>query len=113
MTRRPPPCAGATAPVKRLRVGVLYGGRSGEHEVSVASAAAVFANLDRSRYEPTAIRIEKDGRSLLADRPPSAAPAGEGIDQMRREAARLRAGRDVALPAPPGADAPGLSEPAG
>src|SRR5690606_40230491 len=85
MTRRPPPCAGATAPVKRLRVGVLYGGRSGEHEVSVASAAAVFANLDRSRYEPTAIRIEKDGRWLLADRPPSAASAAEVIDQMRRD----------------------------
>ncbi|MFO7300938.1 MAG: D-alanine--D-alanine ligase family protein [Acidobacteriota bacterium] len=88
--------------MKRLRVGVLYGGRSGEHEVSVASAAAVFANLDRSRYEPTAIRIEKDGRWLLADRPPSAASAAEVIDQMRSEAARLRAGRDVILPARPG-----------
>ncbi len=48
--------------MKRLRVGVLYGGRSGEHEVSLASAAAVFANLDRKRYEPIAIRIDKDGR---------------------------------------------------
>ena len=38
--------------VKRLRVGVLYGGRSGEHEVSLASAAAVWANLDRTKYEP-------------------------------------------------------------
>lgn len=91
-------------PVKRLRVGVLYGGRSGEHEVSLASAAAVFANLDRSRYEPTAIRIEKDGRWLLADRPPSAASAAEVIDQMRSEAARLRTGRDVVLPARPGDD---------
>ena len=52
---------------------MVHGGRSGEHEVSVASAAAVFANLDRTRYEPIAIRIEKDGRWVLYDRPPSAA----------------------------------------
>ena len=48
--------------MKKLRVGVIYGGRSSEHEVSIASAAAVFKNLDRKRYEPMAIRIEKDGR---------------------------------------------------
>lgn len=91
-----------TIPVKRLRVGVLYGGRSGEHEVSLASAAAVFANLDRQRYDPVAIRIEKDGRWVLPDRPPSAASAAEVIDQMRGEAARLRNHRDVFLPARPG-----------
>ena len=51
--------------MKKLRVGVIYGGRSGEHEVSVASAAAVFKNLPRSRYEPVAIRIDKDGRWSL------------------------------------------------
>lgn len=72
--------------------------------MSLASAAAVFANLDRARYEPTAIRIEKDGRWLLADRPPSAASAADVIDQMRSEGARLRAGRDVVLPARPGHD---------
>src|SRR5579871_7855 len=90
--------------VKRLRVGVLYGGRSGEHEVSLASAAAVFANLDRHRYEPVAIRIEKDGRWVLADRPPSAGSASEVIEQMRSEAARLRTGREVFLPPRPGDD---------
>jgi D-alanine-D-alanine ligase len=83
---------------------VIYGGRSGEHEVSLASAAAVFANLDRQRYEPVAIRIEKDGRWLLADRPPSAASAAEVIDQMRSEANRLRSGRDLVLPPRPGED---------
>ncbi len=72
--------------------------------MSLASAAAIFANLDRQRYEPTAIRIEKDGRWLLADRPPSAASAAEVIDQMRSEGSRLRAGRDVILPAQPGDD---------
>jgi len=84
--------------MKRLRIGVLYGGRSGEHEVSLASAAAVFANLDRSRYEPVAIRIEKDGRWALADKPPVAASASEVIEQSRVEAARqMRTGREVHL----------------
>ena len=88
--------------MRRLRVGVLYGGRSGEHEVSLASAAAVFANLDRQRYEPVAIRIEKDGRWVLADRPPSAASAAEVIEQTRGEVARVRGGREVFLPPRPG-----------
>jgi D-alanine-D-alanine ligase len=83
-------------------VGVLYGGRSGEHEVSLASAAAVFAGLDRSRYEPVAIRIEKDGRWALADRPPTAVSAGEVIEQARLDAARpSRGGREVHLVARP------------
>jgi D-alanine-D-alanine ligase len=89
---------------KRLRIGVIYGGRSGEHEVSLASAAAVFANLDRSRYEPVPIRIERDGRWVLADKPPSAASAAEVIEQSRSEAARPRGGREVFLPPRPGED---------
>src|SRR5262249_32392190 len=87
---------------RRLRVGVLYGGRSGEHEVSLASAAAVFASLDRKRYEPIAIRIEKDGRWVLADKPPTAASAAEVIEQTRSNAWRLRGGREVFLPPRPG-----------
>lgn len=88
--------------MKKLRVGVLYGGRSGEHEVSLASAAAVFANLDRERYEPVPIRIEKDGRWVLADRPPAAASAAEVIEQARVEGMRLRGGREVILVPRPG-----------
>jgi D-alanine-D-alanine ligase len=88
--------------MKKLRVGVLYGGRSGEHEVSLASAAAVFANLDRERYEPVPIRIEKDGRWVLAERPPTAASAAEVIEQVRSDGVRLRGGREVFLPARPG-----------
>jgi D-alanine-D-alanine ligase len=89
--------------VKRLRVGVLYGGRSGEHEVSLASAASVFAHLDRKRYEPVPIKIEKDGRWALADKPPSMMSAGEVIEQVRLEAARpVREGREVHLVAHPG-----------
>ncbi len=88
--------------MKRLRVGVLYGGRSGEHEVSLASAAAVFTHLDRTRYEPVAIRIEKDGRWTLADRPPTAMSAAETIEHARLEAARpIRSGREVHMVAHP------------
>jgi D-alanine-D-alanine ligase len=91
--------------VKRLRVGVLYGGRSGEHEVSLASAAAVIANLDRARYEPIAIRIDKDGRWAIADRAPTAMSAGDVIEQARLEAARpARSGREVHLVAHPSAE---------
>ncbi len=88
--------------VKRLRVGVLYGGRSGEHEVSLASAASVFAHLDRARYEPVPIRIEKDGRWALADKAPAVMIAGEVIEQSRLDAARpAREGREVHFVARP------------
>ncbi len=88
--------------VKRLRVGVLYGGRSGEHEVSLASAAAVFGNLDKKRYEAVPIRIDKDGRWALADRAPTAMSASEVIEQARLDAARpIRSGREVHFMARP------------
>jgi D-alanine-D-alanine ligase len=88
--------------VKRLRVGVLYGGRSGEHEVSLASAAAVLAHLDPARYDPVPIRIDKDGRWAIADRPPTAMSAGEVIERARVEAARpAGAVREVHLVARP------------
>jgi D-alanine-D-alanine ligase len=83
--------------LKKLRVGVIYGGRSGEHEVSIASAAAVMANLDRARYEAVPIRIDRDGRWSLADKPPTAASASEVIEQTRSEIKALRAGREVHL----------------
>jgi D-alanine-D-alanine ligase len=50
---------------KRLRVGVLFGGRSGEHEVSLASASSVIRALDPEKYEAVPIGISKDGRWLL------------------------------------------------
>src|SRR5581483_3506333 len=88
--------------VKKLRVGVIYGGRSGEHEVSIASAAAVVQNLDRQRYEPIPIRIEKDGRWIIADRLPTATSAADVIEQGRSPVARLaRGGREAHLMAHP------------
>jgi D-alanine-D-alanine ligase-like ATP-grasp enzyme len=49
-------------PEKRLRIGVLFGGRSGEHEVSLASAASVIRGLDPGKYEPIPIGITKEGQ---------------------------------------------------
>ena len=73
--------------MKKLRVGVVYGGRSGEHEVSVTSAGSIFKHIDRDRYEPVAIRIEKDGRWTLPDQPPLALTAAEVIQKARTVAA--------------------------
>ncbi len=50
---------------KRLRVGVLFGGRSGEHEVSLASAAAVIRGMDPDKYEAVPIGITKEGHWLV------------------------------------------------
>ncbi len=52
-----------------IKVGVLYGGRSGEHDVSKCSAASVVSYLDRSKFEVTAIGIDCDGRWYVQDLP--------------------------------------------
>jgi D-alanine-D-alanine ligase len=88
-----------TSLLKRLRVAVLYGGRSGEHEVSLASAAAVWANLNRAKYEPIAVRIERDGRWLLADRLPASSSAAEVIQQARGEGRARGAAKSAGRPA--------------
>jgi D-alanine-D-alanine ligase len=49
---------------RRLRVGVVYGGRSGEHEVSLRSAASIVQALDPARYDVVPVAITKDGRWL-------------------------------------------------
>jgi len=53
--------------MKKLRVGILFGGRSGEHEVSLLSAASVLNAVDKDKYEVVPIGITKDGRWLTAD----------------------------------------------
>jgi D-alanine-D-alanine ligase len=51
----------------KIRVGILFGGRSGEHEVSLLSAASVLNAIDKSRYEVVPVGITKDGRWLTAE----------------------------------------------
>ena len=50
--------------MKKLRVGILFGGRSGEHEVSLLSAASVLNAIDKQKYEVVPIGITKEGRWL-------------------------------------------------
>src|SRR5947207_4878713 len=91
--------------MKKLRIGVVYGGRSGEHEISLASAAAVFQNLDPDKYEPIAVRIEKDGRWTLPRRPPSVVSAADVIHAAASETGRaIESAREAHLVAHPGAD---------
>ena len=93
--------------MKKLRVGIIYGGRSGEHEVSLASAASVFQNLDPERYEAIAIRIEKDGRWTLPSEPPRTMKAADVIAaaQITGRTPSLDSGlREAHLVAHPGGD---------
>jgi len=62
-----------------LKVGVLYGGRSGEHDVSRCSAASVIKYLDKSKYEVIAIGIDHDGRWYVQDTPEIAEDKDFGI----------------------------------
>ena len=51
---------------KKLRIGVIFGGRSGEHEVSLRSAESVINAMDKARYEVVPIGITKEGRWLIS-----------------------------------------------
>jgi len=51
----------------KLRVGVIFGGRSGEHEVSLVSATSIIKSLDRGKYEVVPIGIAQSGRWLSSD----------------------------------------------
>jgi D-alanine-D-alanine ligase len=96
--------------MKKLRVGVLFGGRSGEHEVSLLSAASVLKAIDPKKYEITPIGITKEGRwvtstdaaRLLAgeSRPaPRALRAGD--PEATSSAAVLARGESVIVPPVP------------
>jgi len=78
---------------KKLRVGILFGGRSGEHEVSLLSAASVLRAIDRSKFDVTPIGITKEGRWLAA------ANANHLLNgDVSAVARRLRAGDPEATP---------------
>jgi len=103
VTRKPKGIGGIISySVKKLRIGIIYGGRSGEHEVSVASAAAVIKHLDPSRYQPVPIYIAKDGGWTIADRPPTSHSAADVIEQGRRGGRTLRPAREAYLVTRPG-----------
>jgi D-alanine-D-alanine ligase len=74
---------------RRLRVGILFGGRSGEHEVSLASAASVIRGLDPDKFEAVPIGITKEGHWLI----------GAGAQKMLPDV--LRSGQRVMMMADP------------
>jgi len=96
----------------KLRVGLLFGGRSLEHEVSVVSATSVLQALDPSRYEVTLIGVDRDGRwhvgaggQLLADVPDSdeevllpARPGESTLVPSDESPAAMARSLDVVLP---------------
>lgn len=68
---RPHPSAGRHAARAKVRVAVVFGGRSGEHTISCATAAGVLAAIDRDRFEVLPIGITLEGRWLLVDDDPA------------------------------------------
>ncbi len=60
----------------KMRVAVIFGGRSGEHEVSLASATSIIDNIDRSKYDVVPVGITKEGRWLLTGEPMKTLKAG-------------------------------------
>ncbi len=66
---------------KKLRIGLVFGGRSGEHEVSLASATSVMANLDREKYDVVPIGITKEGSWLLGTEPAHLMAAEQSVGE--------------------------------
>ena len=84
---------------KKLRIGVLFGGRSGEHEVSLLSAASILKAIDRTKFEVVPIGINKSGHWLTAGAAQGllegSEPAAEaGLKSVKR----LRAGDPARTP---------------
>ena len=81
----------------KLRVGILFGGRSGEHEVSLLSAASVLNAIDKTKYEVVPIGIAKDGRWLTAEHAERLL-RGENAGVLSAPEKHLRAGDPEATP---------------
>jgi D-alanine-D-alanine ligase len=75
---------------KKLRVGIIFGGRSGEHEVSIRSAASVIESIDRKKYDVVPVAISREGKwlspadtfQLLPSNAQSLLPAKLGLDSQ-------------------------------
>ena len=102
---------------KKLRVGILFGGRSGEHEISLLSAASVFNAIDNNKYEVVPIGITKEGRwvgaedaeRLLEGKQLEARPLRAGDPQATSAAAVLQNGESVVVPPEPHTSGIGLT----
>lgn len=94
---------------KKLRVGVLFGGRSGEHEVSLLSAASILNAIDRKLYDVVPIGISRVGQWLGGDRAhallngrfastPLALDEGSAGAELIEQSSRLTGSLDVIFP---------------
>ncbi len=101
--------------MKKIRVGVLFGGRSGEHEVSLLSAASVLNAIDKKKYEVVPIGITKEGHWVTAAHAERLLNGGEvakpesrhlraGDPQTTSAAAVLAKGEGVVVPPMPVGD---------
>jgi D-alanine-D-alanine ligase len=82
---------------KRVRVAVVFGGRSNEHAISCVSAGSVLRNLDPQRFEVVAIGITPEGSWVLTD----GDPAALAITNRQLPAVSSQSGTELALPADP------------
>ncbi|PYS09413.1 MAG: D-alanine--D-alanine ligase A [Acidobacteria bacterium] len=81
--------------MKKIRVGVIFGGRSGEHEVSLRSAESVLKAIDRTKYEVVPIGITHAGRWLASTKALAMLPAKDQIQKVFTD------GEPITLPAEP------------
>ena len=82
--------------MKKIRVGVIFGGRSGEHEISLRSAESVLRSLDPNKYEVVPIGITHEGKWLSSRKSASLLPPKEMMSVSSRPA---RAGwRELGVP---------------
>lgn len=93
----------------KLRVGILFGGRSGEHEVSLLSAASILKAIDRTKYEVVPIGITREGRwvtandaqALLTGKAAKENPRLAGDPEATATAAVIRRGEAIIVPPVP------------
>ena len=87
----------ASGPAGRVRVAVVYGGRSSEHAISCVSAGSILRNLDPERFEVVAIGITPGGSWMLTDGSPDTLAITDGrLPEVTGES-----GTELALPADP------------
>src|SRR5271170_7297498 len=87
---------------KKLRVGILFGGRSGEHEVSLLSAASILKAIDRTRYDVIPIGITKQGQWITSNEAQhlltgNTKPAPVLLKTSKTKSIQLNASADIAL----------------
>jgi D-alanine-D-alanine ligase len=93
-----PAATSGLSAARRVRVAVVYGGRSSEHAISCVSAGSILRNLDPERFDVVAVGITPEGAWMLTDAEPDALAIADGqLPQVTGES-----GKELALAADPG-----------